>query len=189
MNGERSPEQRIGSRLNTGVHHNELTYSVVLPRGHRLAARRLVLYRTIHTTLIEVLSDRGIAASLDEGSGRTAAGRQPFLCFQRRAPGDVLLGEAKIAGSAQRRSSGAVLQHGSVLLARSPAAPELDGLNDLAETPLAEGQLVKAWLGKLGPRLGLTWQDQPLSDPERRRVAELLEAKYSAEAWARSRKW
>jgi len=39
-------------------------------------------------------------------------GRLPFLCFQRRAPGDVLVGRTKVAGSAQRRSSGAVLHAG-----------------------------------------------------------------------------
>ncbi len=31
---------------------------------------------------------------------RASQNRQPFLCFQRRRPGDVLLGDAKIAGSA-----------------------------------------------------------------------------------------
>ena len=61
------------------------------------------------------------------------------MCFQRRAPGDVLVKGEKIAGSAQRRCRGAVLQHGSVLLARSPAAPELDGLKELtAQTILVE---------------------------------------------------
>ena len=34
---------------------------------------------------------------------------EPFLCFQRRVPGDVLIGPHKIAGSAQRRHRGAVL--------------------------------------------------------------------------------
>ena len=55
-------------------------------------------------------------------AGRDFA-REPFLCFQRRSPGDVLVGGVKVAGSAQRRCRGAVLQHGSLLLARSPAAP------------------------------------------------------------------
>ena len=41
-------------------------------------------------------------------------------------------GDWKILGSAQRRSRGALLQHGSLLLETSPAAPELPGLSDLA---------------------------------------------------------
>ncbi|OHB82117.1 MAG: hypothetical protein A2V98_24735 [Planctomycetes bacterium RBG_16_64_12] len=169
------------------LHDAEWTYSVVVPLGDRLAAGRLFLYQIIHTTLIEVLRERGVAASLCEGSGGNMTGRLPFLCFQRRAPGDVLVGRTKVAGSAQRRSSGAVLQHGSVLMARSPAAPELDGLNDLMETPIEPGPLIDAWREKLGRRLALTWKKQPLSASERRSTADLVEAKFGAEAWIRCR--
>jgi lipoate-protein ligase A len=169
------------------VHDRELTYSVVLPRGHRLAMRRLVLYRAIHAALIEALSERGITGCLFAGSGETPSGRQPFLCFQRRAPGDVLVGRIKIAGSAQRRSPGAVLQHGSVLLARSPAAPELPGLNNLVEPHLEATQLLEVWLDTLSQRLGLECQTQPLEDPEWRSVANLAESKYAAPVWTRSR--
>ncbi len=169
------------------VHDAELTYSVVVPRGHPLALRRRVLYDAVHATLVEVLGRRGIAACLCGGSGRTRLGRQPFLCFLRRAPADVLVGSAKIAGSAQRRSAGAVLQHGSVLLARSPAAPELGGLNDLAKGPILQRELAEPWLEALGARLGLAWQDRPLSPCERRGVAELVAAKYATEAWTLGR--
>ena len=99
----------------------------------------------------------------------------------------MLVGRAKIAGSAQRRSPGAVLQHGSVLIARSPAAPELDGLNDLSEAPIEPGQLVDAWRKKLALRLALTWQDEPLSQRERERAGELVDTKFGAEAWNRCR--
>jgi len=57
---------------------------------------------------------------------------KPFLCFQRHHPGDVLIGENKLLGSAQRRRRNAMLQHGSLLWQRSPFAPELPGLTDLA---------------------------------------------------------
>jgi len=180
------------------VHDAELTYGFVLPRGDWLAVPRLVLYEVVHATLIEVLSELGIAAVLctgrqarrlpyNTGSPGTPPGGQPFLCFQRRAPGDVLVGQTKIAGSAQRRSSRAVLQHGSVLIARSPAAPELDGLSDLTGTPIDERQLIGAWLDRLGERLGLAWYDQPLSACERRDAAELVEAKFANETWTKNR--
>lgn len=169
------------------VHDAELTYSFVLPRGDWLAVPRLVLYEVVHATLIEVLSEPGVMAVLCAGSRGTPPGGQPFLCFQRRAPGDVVVGQTKIAGSAQRRSSRAVLQHGSVLVARSPAAPELDGLSDLTGTPIDESQLIGAWLEKLASRLGLAWYDQPLSACERRRAAELVEAKFAAESWTKNR--
>lgn len=169
------------------LHDAELTYSFAIPRKGRPALDRLALYRIAHTTLIELLAERGIAACLSKGSGGGAPGGQPFLCFERRAPGDVLVGKAKIAGSAQRRSPAAVLQHGSVLLQRSPAAPELDGLVDLARTSIEADQLADAWQSKLGRRLNLTWEDGPLSGRERRRASELVEAQFNAEAWTKRR--
>ncbi len=81
--------------------------------------------------------------------------RQPFLCFQRRSPGDVLVGGAKIAGSAQRRCRGAVLQHGSLLLARSHAAPELDGLKELSGRAIVVEELIQAWLERLAGALDI----------------------------------
>ena len=165
------------------VHDAELTYSLALPREHPLALRRRGLYEAVHATLIEVLGPRGIRACLYEGPGGPRAKRPPFLCFLRQAPGDVLVDSRKIAGSAQRRSVGAVLQHGSVLLARSSAAPELNGINDLAKKPLCPSDLAEPWLEALGARLGLAWQDRPLSPCERRRVADLVVAKYRTEAW------
>jgi len=170
------------------VHDRELTYSIVVPRGHRLAVRRLALYRAVHTSLIELLSELGVSAFLYGGPGETTSGRQPFLCFQRRAAGDVLVSHAKVAGSAQRRSPGAVLQHGSVLLARSPAAPELPGLNELRKTPIREPQLVEAWVDRLGRQLGLGCESRPLSEAERRQVSKLAQSKYAAEAWTRDRR-
>ena len=146
-----SPPHERGGAI---VHDRELTYSIVVPRGHRLAVRRLALYRAVHTSLIELLSELGVSAFLYGGPGETTSGRRPFLCFQRRAAGDVLVSHAKVAGSAQRRSPGAVLQHGSVLVARSPAAQELPGLNELLKTPIREPQLVEAWLDRLGRQLG-----------------------------------
>jgi lipoate-protein ligase A len=177
------PAVRRASGGGAILHDVELTYSLVVPRSHRLAQGRLALYEAVHATLIEVLAKWGVKASLCGGEDRKTTGQQPFLCFQRRAPGDVLVGPTKIAGSAQRRSAGAVLQHGSVLLARSAAAPELEGLKEAQETPIEGDRLVRLWLESLGGRLGLAWQDQPLGEPEIRRAAELMEGKFGANSW------
>ena len=63
----------------------------------------------------------------------------PFLCFQRRTPGDLLIGGAKVLGSAQRRRKTAVLQHGGLLLAQSAHAPELAGIAELTGRELEPG--------------------------------------------------
>ncbi len=111
------------------VHDAELTYSIALPGSHPLAARRDELYQTVHGCLIEVLADLGMTARMCQAADKIKTARQPFLCFQRRSPGDVLIGQSKICGSAQRRGApgtpgrGAVLQHGSLLWRTSPLCP------------------------------------------------------------------
>lgn len=170
------------------VHDAELTYSLVVPGGHPLAARRNLLYETIHRSLIEVLAGLGVAATLHRPSDHGQRERQPLLCFERRSPGDLLVGSVKIAGSAQRRRRGAVLQHGSLLLRRSAAAPELAGLEDLAEKPVPEDRLADAWLSELSDRLAVKWCRGGLSDRQRRRADALAGDRYTSARWAESRR-
>jgi lipoate-protein ligase A len=63
---------------------------------------------------------------------------------------------AKIVGSAQRRRRGAILQHGSFLLARSPAAPELAGLCDLSGIKIGPEALAAILSPALAKLLGLS---------------------------------
>ena len=171
------------------VHDVELTYSLVATAASRLAQQRNQLYTAVHTTLIEALAELGVGgASLFGRAASFSPGRGPFLCFQRRSPGDVVYGELKLAGSAQRRRRGAVLQHGSVLLGRSGAAPELAGVRELARREMACDTLIEAWLPRLEELLGLSFSDHTLSDVQRRRARQYVEAKYGADGWTKNRK-
>ena len=169
------------------LHQHELTYSFVLPAGDELAQRRQFLYDSVHNTLIATLGGWGIQAKL---CGQSAARQEanPFLCFQRRSPGDVLVGNTKIAGSAQRRTKGAVLQHGSVLLGRSAAAPELEGLIELGGSAISVQQLVDGWLERLSEKLDLRWQNEPLTENERKQAAELVRDKYGSTHFLRKQR-
>lgn len=169
------------------LHDAELTYSFTLPAGHRLATRRLALYQSVHNALIEVLAGFQASGILCGEAEAIKPEREPFLCFQRRSAGDVLVGPAKIAGSAQRRSRGAVLQHGSVLLGRSTAAPELSALEDLSQSSPEEERLAEAWLDELSRRLSLSWQHSQLSDDERAASCELVDTKYANSSWTKNR--
>ncbi len=175
-----------------------MTYSFVASAEHPLATQPATLYEAVHRTLIEVLDGLGVETCL---YGETTPGKmapvadgppprsdpQPFLCFQRRSPGDMVAGSTKIVGSAQRRVRGAVLQHGSLLLSRSAAAPELEALDSLLRTPIDEHELVQRWLAKLAPRLGLRWSEEQLTAQERRRVEELVASKYGSADWTERR--
>jgi len=111
----------------------------------------------------------------------------PFLCFQRRSPGDVLVGPVKIAGSAQRRLRGAVLQHGSVLLGRSLAAPELAGLREVTGVRLRPAELAAAWACRLAEQWRWSWYEESFSATERLRAESLLAGKYADDRWTRHR--
>ena len=117
----------------------------------------------------------------------SAAKGEAFLCFQRRAAGDVLLGEAKICGSARRRHGNAVLQHGSLLLAASRLTPELPGLEELTGRRWSLDILRNSWAGELNSRLGLVTCEGRLTAAELDRVRTLAVEKYDAARWNRRR--
>ncbi len=165
------------------VHDRELTYALALPVHHPLAVDPPRLYRLLHGTLAEVLSQWGISARLRSAAEAKRPSPEPFLCFQRRAEGDLVRGEFKVAGSAQRRRSGALLQHGSVLLARSTAAPELPGLEDLGNTAPRPGELIDSWCQRLG-ELGLRSEPTAgLSSAEQVSSAAWVESRFGQPSW------
>lgn len=181
---------KVVRRLTGGgaiLHDNEITYSVVLPGSHPLAAHRDELYRAMHGCLIEALAVFGVAAQICERRRSEKAAIEPFLCFQRRSPGDVLLGEHKICGSAQRRQNGAVLQHGSLLWRASPAAPELPGVADLTARPFSQDTMLETWLGSLLRRLLFAWRSDQLGETEEREAQTLVESRYGGDDWTEYR--
>lgn len=111
------------------LHHHEITYSCVLPASHPARKSPSGFYATAHTAIIELLSKCGAETELrgEDGTG----GVEPWLCFLRKDPRDVVVGSDKVVGSAQRRRRGNILQHGSILLRNSPLTPGIPGLVDL----------------------------------------------------------
>lgn len=107
------------------LHDLELTYSLTLPGDHPLIAEGANrLYELAHDTIMACLNRMNLSSRQCGTTDDSTPTRGPFFCFQRRHRYDVLLGEDKIAGSAQRRTRSAILQHGSVILAsRFPQQP------------------------------------------------------------------
>ncbi len=168
------------------LHDRELTYCLTVPAAHPLARGPHALYHAVHGALVDTLREWGLAASLCGETPSGGAG-QPFLCFQRKMAGDVLVGETKVAGSAQRRIEGAILQHGSLLWARSPFAPDLPGLKDLAEVAIAEAEMMHHWMNKLAAGLVWQWRADSLSDGEQSEIARLVRDKYASPQWTEGR--
>jgi lipoyl(octanoyl) transferase len=114
------------------VHDCELTYSVIVPQGNRSHGADQTLYHDVHQAVIGSLQRIGVNAMRFGDYSSSNRPDEPFLCFQRRTREDLIVSGYKVLGSAQRRGAGGLLQHGSLLLASSAAAPELPGLLNLA---------------------------------------------------------
>jgi lipoate-protein ligase A len=167
------------------LHDRELTYSIALPSTHRLAVQAEPLYLATHRSLIAALAELGVVATLCEpiSVGERRVSDEPFLCFERRTFGDVLVGESKIAGSAQRRHRGAVLQHGSVLLAQSEFAPELPGVADLAGAPISIEELLSIWQPLLAESLLMDFQQSTVSGQLAAQAGDIRTGKFASDDW------
>jgi lipoate-protein ligase A len=162
------------------VHGGDLTYAAAVPRSHPWGGAPETLYDALHEAMAEVLAGRGLAARRwaagDPAPTDAAAGGEPFFCFDRRSPGDLIVPGAgpagpvppKVMGSAQRRLATVVLQHGSLLLrhgtdvtgaARHPSLAELRPTAFGDATPRA---LAEDWLARLAARLGSVLVAEPL---------------------------
>jgi lipoate-protein ligase A len=135
-------------------HEHELTYAVVIPSSHPLARPNTALYRAVHEAIGAILAGRGVSArrhgdSDAAGAAASSPASRPFLCFADRDGEDLVADGAKVVGSAQRRRSGAILQHGSLLLKRAATTPELPGVGDLAGLPTDP----RAWSALVAERL------------------------------------
>jgi lipoate-protein ligase A len=120
-----SPDLPVVRRTTGGgaiLHDAEVTYALVLTTSHPLLAEgTTALYRMAHRAVIEAIGPAARLAGGELDARGESSRRGPFFCFARRHALDVLLRApsgslGKVAGSAQRRTQRAVLQHGSIIL-------------------------------------------------------------------------
>ncbi len=96
------------------LHWREVTYSVTAPvsDGDSLRAS----YERINRVLLDGLSRLGVLATESRG-GMSTPRPSELPCFAQPAEGELVVDGAKLVGSAQYRENGAMLQHGSILIA------------------------------------------------------------------------
>ena len=168
------------------VHDDELTYSLCVATEGQMAKANAQLYDIVHLAIRAGLAEQGIGVELFEASeGETvkASKSDPFLCFQRRAVGDIICDGAKVGGSAQRRLKNALIQHGSLLLSQSASAPELAGLKEKSGVDVDVDLLITAICKRLGAAMQLQISDRQVSDLELQRSSEIAQEKFASEEW------
>lgn len=163
------------------VHHQEITYALALPAAWVGRSASAWLWRW-HQVLATALRRLGLPVEQQEKSPPAGAAEE-VLCFRQPSTGDLLLSGAKIVGSAQRRHRGALLQHGSLLLAASPYAPSLPGIRELTSRQLDLPALFSLLNEQIQEQL--SWQSAPgdWTAEERACRRRLVEEKYSQASW------
>jgi lipoate-protein ligase A len=167
------------------VHDREVTYALALPPGAPWQRRGESWLWRMHGVIAAALADLGVQGRpCGEGEERRLG---EVLCFLHQTPADLLVDGAKVVGSAQRKQRGALMQHGGILLAASPAAPQLSGIAELTGRRLSPQAVAAAVAERFGRATGAAVEPGDWTDAERRRIDELVATRYTQAAWNRKR--
>jgi lipoate-protein ligase A len=174
------------------LHYRELTYAVAAPT--EWGSLRDV-YLRINRALAEGLRGLGVDAAVHAATTESVPRPTVRACFRDPLPGELTAGGRKLAGSAQWRYRGALLQHGSLLLhndqalvetLRRGAPPRTEipavGLVELLGRVPEPGELEGAIAAGFERELHAEIVPGELSDEERDRVAG-LKSSYEDPAW------
>jgi lipoate-protein ligase A len=168
----------------TLVHHHELTYALALPAGRpwqEAGPRSQPWLCRMHAVIAAALRQHGVVTTPAACNAENQT--NDFLCFHCLTRGDLLIGTSKVVGSAQRRQRGALLQHGGILLATSPYAPTLPGIEQLSGRRLAADELADSISREFARQTGWRLHVEPWTDSERQRIADRARDKYAQPAW------
>jgi lipoate-protein ligase A len=124
------------------LHDHEVTYSVTAP--DTVAASLKDGYRLINALLRRALERLGVAvAEAPAGRPLRPTGAP---CFAEPSAGELVVDGRKLVGSAQLRECGALLQHGSILLADDQ--PRIGRLTSVPAMPVAPAASLRQALGR-----------------------------------------
>ncbi|MCI3920926.1 lipoate--protein ligase family protein [Paenibacillus sp. TRM 82003] len=195
------------------LHDAEVTYSIVVPEKYPgLPSSVTESYRVLSEGLVRGFRRLALDAAMvslgsDEEKAKYASVGSA-ACFDSPSWYELVVDGRKVAGSAQVRQHGAVLQHGSILLdldveqlfsllqfrserlrerlaasfaERAAAINELRGARGLA--PVGAEAAEDAFAAGWAEALGVTLAPGELSPAEAAATARLAAEKYGAEAW------
>lgn len=184
-------------------HDEELTYSVVSGSAPPCFAPSVMgTYRAITICIARGLASVGLKTDLAEAVPVRENGFLSAYCFSEPSRYELLADGKKICGSAQMRSRGGFLQHGSLLLAFDPfktldlLLPHLDrkeqiadlrnsvtSVKDIMGSGLSRKDLLEAIIHGFRDVLGIEFVEGSLTLSEQAQRDRLLLEKYRTDRW------
>ena len=189
------------------LHTDELTYSLVLPADHPLAAGSVIdSYRRISAGLTAGLIHLGLTPLADARAERHPVGGA--VCFETPSHYEMTVNGRKLIGSAQLRRRGGILQHGTLPLSGDlgricdalvyASEPEREAakvqvrahaitLTEALDTEISWTMVGQAINLGFAETFDIQWLPGQLTDPEVADAERLEREVYSTPEWTRRR--
>lgn len=190
------------------LHDKELTYSVIVPESHpNMPSTITEAYRVISQGLLEGFKNLGFETyfAVPRSKEEREKLKQPrsSVCFDAPSWYELVVEGRKIAGSAQTRQKGVILQHGSILQdididelfdmfifkndrlkakMKEAFVEKAVAINDISETHITLSEMEKAFEEGFKTGLNIEFKPLELSEQQLAEVKE-LEEKYRSDDW------
>ncbi|MDQ0218345.1 lipoate--protein ligase family protein [Peribacillus cavernae] len=191
------------------LHEHELTYSVIVNEEYPNMPKNVTeAYRVISEGILRGFKNLGLDAyfAVPKTDNEKAALREPrsSVCFDAPSWYELVVEGRKVAGSAQTRQKGVILQHGSILLdldedklfsmfnfpndrvkermMRSFRAKAV-AIHDLTSRKIDIPQATEAFKKGFAEGLDIELQLYTLSDKQLVEINHLAKSKYESDEW------
>ncbi|GIN11464.1 octanoyltransferase LipM [Shouchella clausii] len=191
------------------LHEHELTYSVIVSEAHPAMPKTVTeAYRVISTGLLEGFKALGLNAyfAVPDSEKEREALKKPrsAVCFDAPSYYELVVEGKKIAGSAQTRQKGVILQHGSILLdidedklfdlfqyrsdrlrerMQRAFSQKAVAINALRKEPVTLDEASRAFKQGFEKGLGIQLVPYQLSESEEKEVQSLAKSRYESDEW------
>ncbi|MDE5412269.1 MULTISPECIES: lipoate--protein ligase family protein [Alkalihalobacterium] len=191
------------------LHDKELTYSVIVSEAHPEMPKTVTeAYRVISQGLLEGFKELGLDTyfAIPKSQQEKDALKNPrsAVCFDAPSWYELVVEGRKVAGSAQTRQKGVILQHGSIILdldedqlfdlfkypsdrvrerLQKNFKNKAVAINELRERPVSYEEAKEAF--KLGFERGLDIKLEPytLTEEEKEIVQNIANERYANDSW------
>lgn len=190
------------------LHDKELTYSVIVPESHpNMPSTVTEAYKIISQGLLEGFKNLGFETyfAIPRSKEERDKLKQPrsSVCFDAPSWYELVVEGRKIAGSAQTRQKGVILQHGSILQdididdlfdmfkfknerlkakMKENFVQKAVAINDISNQHITLNEMENAFEAGFKKELNIDFKPLELTEKQLEEVQE-LEDKYRSEAW------
>ena len=191
------------------LHEHELTYSIIVSEDYPDMPETVTeAYRVLSEGLLEGFKNLGLDAyfSVPDTEEKRADLKKPksAVCFDAPSWYEMVVEGKKVAGSAQTRQKGVILQHGAILIdldaekllsvfkfsseaakerMRSKIPEKAISINSLREEPATAEECVRAFKSGFEQALSINLQPYSLTEQQLIDVKALAEKKYANAEW------